>query len=292
MGGGGSTTRMNLYVLSVAQEDSTAPVTWIGTAIKQKKAIALDDFVVKNLIGTGMLGHVFIVQHKSSRMYFALKSIWKADVIDRNMLRHVLEERDAMIDIKHPFIVQCFHTFQSDEQIHFLLEYVPGGELFKWLRNFKYFYDHEAKFFAAELLLAIESIHNHGYIYRDLKPENICIDAHGHVKLVDFGFAKHVGNPEYSGRCTTRVGTPQYLAPELLQKGGGYTQAVDWWAFGCLVYELLKGQTPFFSSPNDTSFEIYTRVALGKVSFGDRFTPHAKDLIRQLLQYNLILRSD
>ncbi|ETV87819.1 AGC/PKA protein kinase, variant 1 [Aphanomyces astaci] len=261
MGGGGSTRRLNL------------------------------DFDVKTLIGTGMLGHVYVAQYKGSRQYFAIKSMWKADVVDRNMLKHVQCEKQTMESLRHPFLIKCYAKFQTSDQLHFVLEYVPGGDLFKWLHEFHRFYDHEAKFFAAELVLVLEFMHREGYIYRDLKPENIVLDAHGHIRVIDCGFAKYVGNPEDNGRCTTSVGTPQYLAPEQLRKKDrSYTQAVDWWAFGCVVFELLMGRTPFYRSPSDTPYELYTRVVQGKLTFGDRFTPHAKDLIRQLLQPDLAKR--
>ncbi|RHY30830.1 hypothetical protein DYB32_003991, partial [Aphanomyces invadans] len=266
------------------------------TSLKAKRALSLKDFDLKGLIGTGMIGHVYIAQYKLSRQYFVIKSMWKADVIDRNMLRHVQSEKQAMETLQHPFLVKYFATFQSSDQIHFVLEYVPGGELFKWyeerrdmecmahvvcfldrLHEYHRFYDHEAKFFAAELVLVLAFVHDEGYIYRDLKPENIVLDAHGHIRLVDCGFAKYVGNPEDNGRCTTSLGTPQYLAPEQLRKNDRcYTQAVDWWAFGCVVFELLMGRTPFFRSATDTPYELYTRVVQGKLTFGDRFTPNAK----------------
>ncbi|KAF0693780.1 Aste57867_15279 [Aphanomyces stellatus] len=289
MGGGGSTSkRLNLYVISIAPPDNDAPIDWIGTSLKSKRGISMKDFKVESLIGTGMLGHVVTAQHKPSRLYFAIKSMWKADVVERNMVKQVVAEKQAMEELRHPFLVQCFDTFQSDDQIHFVLEYIPGGELFKWLQEYGQFYDHEAKFFAAELVLVLEFIHAKGYIYRDLKPENIVLDAHGHVKLIDFGFAKPVD--DNNGRCSTSVGTPQYLAPEQLKPGGSYTQAVDWWAFGCVVFELLMGATPFFRATGESSFELYTRVLKGKLSFGDRFTPQAKDLLRQLLRPDLSKR--
>ncbi|RHY46297.1 hypothetical protein DYB34_003468, partial [Aphanomyces astaci] len=250
---------------------------WIGTSLKAKKALSLRDFDVKTLIGTGMLGHVYVAQYKGSRQYFAIKSMWKADVVDRNMLKHVQCEKQTMESLRHPFLIKCYATFQTSDQLHFVLEYVPGGDLFKWLHEYHRFYDHEAKFFAAELVLVLEFMHREGYIYRDLKPENIVLDAHGHIRVIDCGFAKYVGNPEDNGRCTTSVGTPQYLAPEQLRKKDrSYTQAVDWWAFGCVVFELLMGRTPFYRSPSDTPYELYTRVVQGKLTFGDRFTPHAK----------------
>ncbi|ETW10275.1 AGC/PKA protein kinase, variant 1 [Aphanomyces invadans] len=291
MGGGSSTRRVNVYVMAALQDDPPPPVDWIGTSLKAKRALSLKDFDLKGLIGTGMIGHVYIAQYKLSRQYFVIKSMWKADVIDRNMLRHVQSEKQAMETLQHPFLVKYFATFQSSDQIHFVLEYVPGGELFKWLHEYHRFYDHEAKFFAAELVLVLAFVHEEGYIYRDLKPENIVLDAHGHIRLVDCGFAKYVGNPEDNGRCTTSLGTPQYLAPEQLRKNDRcYTQAVDWWAFGCVVFELLMGRTPFFRSATDTPYELYTRVVQGKLTFGDRFTPNAKDLIRQLLQPDLTKR--
>lgn len=153
-------------------------------------------------------------------------------------LSHTKTEREILEHIAHPFLVKLIYAFQTKEKLYMVMDFVNGGELFFHLRKDKRFSEERAKFYAAELFLALEHLHKHNIVYRDLKPENILMDAEGHIKLTDFGLAKVLTN--HDDRTHTFCGTPEYLAPEvLLQKGHG--KPVDWWSFGTTVYEMIVG---------------------------------------------------
>lgn len=155
-----------------------------------------------------------------------------------------------------------------------LLEYALGGELFTYLRRIGKFSNNMAKFYAAEIVLALEYMHAHNIVYRDLKPENLLLDAKGHMKIADFGFAKVV--PEVTW---TLCGTPEYLAPEIiLNKGHG--KPADWWSLGILIYEMISGNPPFYA---ETPVAIYEKIVAGVVEFTPDFDPLARDLICRLL---------
>jgi serine/threonine protein kinase len=183
---------------------------------------------------------------------FALKVLRKTEVIKLKQIDHVRHERSILCDVAgHPFITNLLASFSDYDSLYILLDYVPGGELFSYLRKFRRFDEPSARFYAAEIVLVLEYLHEQqgGVAYRDLKPENLLLDEEGHIKLVDFGFAKRLGTVETYTLC----GTPEYLAPEVIHNKG-HTTAVDWWALGILIYEFLTGYPPFW---HQNPIEIY-----------------------------------
>lgn len=188
----------------------------------------------------------------SGDQVYALKILRKAEVIKLKQIDHVRHEREILAEVAgHPFITHLITSFSDRDSLYMVLDYVPGGELFSYLRRHRRFPVEWAQFYAAEIVLVLEYLHEQqgGIAYRDLKPENLLLDAQGHVKLVDFGFAKRLGIKETYTLC----GTPEYLAPEVIQNKG-HTTAVDWWALGILVYEFLTGYPPFW---HQNPIEIY-----------------------------------
>jgi len=187
---------------------------------------------------------------------------------------HIIAEKNILLDITHPFIVNMVCSFQDEKRVYIVLEFVIGGEMFTHLRSAGRFPNDVAKFYHAELVLAFEYLHGFDIIYRDLKPENLLLDSKGHVKITDFGFAKKV--PE---RTFTLCGTPEYLAPEVIQSKG-HGKAVDWWTMGILLYEFIAGYPPFF---DESPFKIYEKILEGKLKFPNWFDSRARDLIKGLL---------
>mmetsp|Transcript_23159 Transcript_23159/g.68664 ORF Transcript_23159/g.68664 Transcript_23159/m.68664 type:complete len:371 (-) Transcript_23159:54-1166(-) len=251
---------------------------------------ALDDLTVKETLGTGTFGRVRLVEadtlrkHLAARQpepmshatncFLALKRMKKSEVVRLKQVEHILNEKSVLAETSHPFIVDMYATFQDERSLYMLLEYVPGGELFSHLRKAARFSNEGARFYAAQAVMAVQHLHGIGVVYRDLKPENMLLDGRGFLKLVDFGFAKRVAD-----RTWTLCGTPEYLAPEIIQSKG-HNFAVDWWALGIVIYEMLAGYPPFF---DDSPFGIYQKILAGRHECPRHFEPTAKELIRKLL---------
>lgn len=204
----------------------------------------------------------------------ALKCLKKSEIIRLKQIEHVKSEKKILESINHPFIVNLKGTFQTPSHVFMLLDYACGGELFTLLRREGRFSNDVALFFATEIVLAFEYLHSMDIAYRDLKPENLLIDKEGHVKITDFGFAKVV-----SDRTYTLCGTPEYLAPEIIQSKG-HNKYVDWWALGVLIFEMLAGYPPFY---DDNPLGIYQKIMDGYYEFPPHVEPKARDLIKSFL---------
>lgn len=233
----------------------------------------LSDFTLVRSIGTGTFGRVYLARYKTLR-YFALKKLRKIDVFRLKQMDHVHHERSLLCRLHHPFIIRLYSAMQDERHLYMLLEYAPGGELFHYLRRAGRLSLEAARFYMAELVLAIEYLHAHDIAYRDLKPENLLLDREGHIKLADFGFAKVVPNLTY-----TLCGTPEYLAPEIIL-GRGYGKSVDWWALGILLFEMLTGNPPF---NGDTPTAVYERTLKGKVHYPHWLSATAVEFLSGLL---------
>lgn len=248
-----------------------------------RNKISFDDFEILTTLGTGTFGRVRLVKLKGNNNApaFALKMLKKTVVLKLKQLEHIKSEKAVLEKSKHPFIITLLTTFQDTTFIYMLLEYACGGELFSRIRREGRFANDVALFYISEIVLAFEYLHSSNTAYRDLKPENVLIDKDGHVKLTDFGFAKHIDDASY-----TLCGTPEYLAPEIIQSEG-HNIAVDWWALGILIYEMIAGFPPFY---DENPIGIYKKILSGRIEFSRVFGRDVKDLIKKLLQANVSKR--
>lgn len=185
-----------------------------------------------------------------------------------------------MSKINHPFIVKMHRAFQSDSKLYFVLDFLNGGELHFHMKKEGRFTENKTRFYASEVILAVEHLHKNGIIYRDLKPENILVNQDGHIKLTDFGLSKTgiMG----SSQAFTFWGTPEYLAPEVVS-GKGHSKSVDWWCLGLLIYEMLSGSHPFKSKRKNRK-EIFQQITDSPVNMLPGFSEDASDLISGLLK--------
>ncbi|XP_054706247.1 cAMP-dependent protein kinase catalytic subunit alpha-like isoform X2 [Uloborus diversus] len=232
-------------------------------------------------LGTGSFGRVMLVQHEESKKFYAMKILDKLKVVKLKQVDHTLNEKRILQAIDFPFMVNLVYHFKDNSNLYMVLEYVSGGEMFSHLRRSGRFSEASTRFYASQIVLSFEYLHSLDLVYRDLKPENLLIDEEGYVKVTDFGFAKKV-----RGRTWTLCGTPEYLAPEVILSKG-YNKAVDWWAFGVLVYEMAAGYPPFYA---DQPIQIYERIVSGKVRYPSHFSQDLKDLLKNLLQVDLTKR--
>lgn len=268
--------------------------SYSSNSIKVKTVeVGPQSFEKVKLLGKGDVGKVYLVREKKSSRLYAMKMLSKKEMIKRNKIKRALAEQEILAMSNHPFIVTLYHSFQNEEYLFFCMEYCMGGEFFRALqtRPGKCIPEEDAKFYAAEVIAALEYLHLMGFIYRDLKPENILLHQSGHIMLSDFDLSKQSGpggaptmiNIRASGTSTSSlpmvdtkssignfrtnsfVGTEEYIAPEVI-KGNGHTSAVDWWTLGILIYEMLFGTTPFKGKNRNATFANILKV---DVSFPD-----------------------
>lgn len=206
---------------------------------RSQRKLTPRDFEYLKLIGRGTFGRVFQVRKKDTRRIYAMKVLSKREIALKKEVVHTMGERKILEkSLDCPFLVGLKFSFQSERELYFVTDYKSGGELFWHLQREGRFLEERAKFYIAELVLALEHLHNYNIVYRDLKPENILLDAMGHVALCDFGLSKpDVGKDQLT---STFCGTTEYLAPEVLLDDAGYSKLVDFWALGVYV-DLFLG---------------------------------------------------
>lgn len=240
--------------------------------------LTIDDFTSQSVIGKGSYAKVVLVKKKDSGELFAMKILKKENVERKKQERHVKTERDVQINIDHPFVIKFFYSFQNDRKLFFALEYCPGGELFNLLQKKKRFSEDQARFYSAQMVLALEHLHAKDIIYRDLKPENVLIDKVGYIRITDFGLSRmDVKDPN---EAKSICGTPEYLAPEIIMKLG-YGKPVDWWTLGSIIYEMLVGIPPFYTNNRQ---ELFERIKFSSPKYPPHLSKRAKDLLESLLK--------
>ncbi|XP_030969032.1 serine/threonine-protein kinase tricorner-like [Quercus lobata] len=294
----------------------------------QRHKMGVDDFELLTIIGRGAFGEVRLCREKATRHVYAMKKLKKSEMLRRGQVEHVKAERNLLAEVDSTYIVKLYCSFQDDDFLYLIMEYLPGGDMMTLLMRKETLSEDEARFYVGETVLAIESIHKHNYIHRDIKPDNLLLDRNGHIKLSDFGLCKPLDcssfpnlseNDHGVGRnfksslessshsnlhsaprrtqqeqllhwqknrrmlAYSTVGTPDYIAPEVLLKKG-YGMECDWWSLGAIMYEMLVGFPPFYSEePMSTCRKIVNWRTHLKFPEEAKLSAEAKDLICKLL---------
>ncbi|ETE64891.1 Serine/threonine-protein kinase 38-like protein, partial [Ophiophagus hannah] len=252
----------------------------------KRTRLGLDDFESLKVIGRGAFGEVRLVQKKDTGHIYAMKILRKADMLEKEQVAHIRAERDILVEADGAWVVKMFYSFQDKRNLYLIMEFLPGGDMMTLLMKKDTLSEEETQFYISETVLAIDAIHQLGFIHRDIKPDNLLLDAKGHVKLSDFGLCtglKKAHRTEFYRNLThnpptfqnmnskrkaetwkknrrqlaySTVGTPDYIAPEVFMQTG-YNKLCDWWSLGVIMYEMLIGYPPFCS---ETPQETYRKI--------------------------------
>lgn len=239
------------------------------------------DFDQLKVLGTGTYGKVLLVRERATGRLYAQKQLKKASmIVEEKKIQQTKTEKEILESVRHPYIVKLFYAMQDHQKLYLILEYAQGGELFHHLATNAMLTEDVVSFYCAEMVLALNHLHvNVGVVYRDLKPENCLLDADGHLVLTDFGLSKVAADD--AGQCKTFLGTPEYMAPEIL-KGESYDYGVDWWSLGAVCYDLLTGSPPF---PGNSYKMILNKIKKKKrPDFPFFLSVDAQDIMTRLLR--------
>lgn len=277
---------------------------------KNRRRLSILQFESISIIGRGAFGEVRVCRYKETGNIFAVKKMKKEVMINKNQLFHVRTERDILSSSNdNPWITQLRYSFQDEKSLYLVMDFLPGGDFMSLLIKKDTLTEIEAKFYLAEIILSVDAVHKMKCIHRDLKPDNILIDKNGHLKLSDFGlsiiseeklfpFTQDMQSSNNTQQycikgpkakrpnrlmAFSRVGTPDYIAPEIFGKKG-YGQEVDWWSVGIIFYEMLVGYPPFFSdTPNETCQKIRNFAQYFKIPREAQLSMNAQDLIKRFI---------
>ncbi|XP_047940245.1 probable serine/threonine protein kinase IRE [Salvia hispanica] len=280
-----------------------------------KDRTSIEDFEIIKPISRGAFGRVFLARKRATGDLFAIKVLKKADMIRKNAVESILAERDILISVRNPFVVRFFYSFTCRENLYLVMEYLNGGDLFSLLRNLGCLEEDIARVYIAEVVLALEYLHSLNVIHRDLKPDNLLIGPDGHIKLTDFGLSKvglinstedlsgpsaflgddkpknaaHSSQKREQRKKHSVVGTPDYLAPEILL-GMGHGATADWWSVGVILFELLVGLPPFNAEHPQQIFNNIINRDITWPKVPEELSFEAYDLLNKLLIENPVQR--
>uniref|UniRef100_A0A8B9QSE8 Protein kinase C n=1 Tax=Anas platyrhynchos TaxID=8839 RepID=A0A8B9QSE8_ANAPL len=262
---------------SLTEPDLGGEQRQVQQEVQVQLKLTIEDFVLHKMLGKGSFGKVFLAELKSTDQYFAVKAL-KKDVVlmDDDVECTMVEKRVLSLAWEHPFLTHVFCTFQTKENLFFVMEYLNGGDLMFHIQNCHKFDLPRATFYAAEIICGLQFLHSKGIIYRDLKLDNVLLDNEGHIKIADFGMCKE--NMFGDAKTSTFCGTPDYIAPEILL-GQKYNTSVDWWSFGVLLYEMLIGQSPFHGQDEE---ELFQSIRMDNPFYPRWLDKDAKDILVKL----------
>jgi cGMP-dependent protein kinase len=244
----------------------------------QDEHVTLSQLAPVQTVGRGNFGIVSLVAHRNRPIVYALKSVPRWKVVTHDIFDNVLQEKKVLEVLSHVFILKSVRTFKDPQRIYYLTEFVKGVELFDVLKRIGLVSDEYAKFYVGSLILILEHLHERSIVYRDLKPENLMVDDHGYLKLTDFGSAKIL-----DGRTYTVLGTPHYMAPEVIL-GKGYDCLADYWSLGVILYEFISGLLPFGDDLRNP-YDVYEAILACQLQY-PRYVKRpfpSQSLIEQLL---------
>lgn len=281
--------------MGVQRQSSRSWPETVEASPRSPESVTIDDFQLLRVVGKGAFGKVMLVRRKKksgfspsaataaqeaavSGKVYAMKVIKKAAVFARNQVEHTKTERRILQGVDHPFMVKLRYAFQTDAKLYFVMDFYNGGTLHFHLRRAINFDEDRARFYAAQLVLAIAHLHTYNIVYRDLKPENVLMDDQGFIAITDFGLSRDNVDSK-DGGMSTFCGTPEYIAPELIRRVP-YGRAVDYWSLGVLIFEMLAGYTPFFNANRKRNFENILKLPL---RLPPEFSEEAKSLLRGLM---------
>lgn len=248
-----------------------------------EKGLTLNDFKIIKIIGKGSTSKVYLAEYKKNEGdLYAIKSIRKDQILSQHLIDCIIQERRILMQDSCPFLIFLSNFFTTEQRIYFVMPFIPGGDLYHYLQQQPghRLDETSARFYLAQVAIALQHFHDYNTIYRDLKPENILIDEDGYIKLCDFGSSLHLKD---KGDCQF-TGTPEYMSPEMIE-GNEHGTCTDWWSFGVLMYELLFGYPPFYDKDQDKMFNL---IQLGELKFPSdiKVSSHAIDLMKKLLERN------
>lgn len=271
--------------MRISSSRSSSVIETIGKeqdSRRQSGDMNMDSFRLLSVLGRGHFGKVILAQYRSTNEYFAIKALKKGDIIARDEVDSLLSEKrifEVANAIRHPFLVNLFACFQTEQHVCFVMEYAAGGDLMMHIHA-DVFTEPRAVFYAACVVLGLQYLHENNIIYRDLKLDNLLLDTDGYVKIADFGLCKE--GMGWGDRTGTFCGTPEFLAPEVLTETS-YTRAVDWWGLGVLIFEMLVGESPF---PGEDEGEVFDSIVNDEVRYPRTLSLEAIALMRRLLRKN------
>ncbi|KAH0513000.1 RAC-beta serine/threonine-protein kinase [Microtus ochrogaster] len=265
------------YRCGSPSDSSTAEMMEVAVN-KARAKVTMNDFDYLKLLGKGTFGKVILVREKATGRYYAMKILRKEVIIAKDEVAHTVTESRVLQNTRHPFLTALKYAFQTHDRLCFVMEYANGGELFFHLSRERVFTEDRARFYGAEIVSALEYLHSRDVVYRDIKLENLMLDKDGHIKITDFGLCKE--GISDGATMKTFCGTPEYLAPEVLEDND-YGRAVDWWGLGVVMYEMMCGRLPFYNQDHERLFEL---ILMEEIRFPRTLGPEAKSLLAGLLK--------